>query len=149
MEHTSDVILIKRKVLNMTIAQVSKKYDVTADTLRYYERIGLLPPVRRVNGIRDYSETDCGWIEFIRCMRQAGVQVEALIEYVALFAQGDSTSAARLQILLEQRERLAEKLARMQDTLNRLDKKIEHYEQCNRIAQEMLRPENRAADAAD
>ena len=72
----------------MTIAQASQKYGITADTLRYYERIGLLPPVRRVNGIRDYSEVDCGWIEFIRCMRDAGVQVEALIEYVALFQQG-------------------------------------------------------------
>ena len=90
----------------MTIAQASQKYGITADTLRYYERIGLLPPVRRVNGIRDYSEADCGWIEFIRCMRGAGVQVEALIEYVALFQQGEATSQARKQILIEQRERL-------------------------------------------
>ena len=80
----------------MTIAEVSKKYDISADTLRYYERIGLLPPVpRNKSGIRDYDEASCGWIELMKCMRAAGVQIEALIEYVALFQQGDSTINAR------------------------------------------------------
>lgn len=54
----------------MTIAEVSKKFDISADTLRYYERIGLLPPVRRTSGgIRDYTQEDCNWVEFIKCMR--------------------------------------------------------------------------------
>ena len=80
----------------MTIAQVSQKYGVSADTLRYYERIGLIPPVHRsAGGIRDYDETDCGWVEFIKCMRAAGLPIEALIEYVALFQQGDDTLCAR------------------------------------------------------
>lgn len=134
------IYCLHKAVIFMTIAQVAKKYDITADTLRYYERIGLLPPVQRVNGIRDYSETDCGWVEFIRCMRQSGIQVEALIEYVALFAQGDATSEARRQILLEQREQLAEKIRRMQQTLDRLDRKIERYDQCNRLAEQRLLP---------
>lgn len=56
----------------MNIAEVSKKYDLTQDTLRYYERVGLLPRVNRTSsGIRDYSEEDCHWVEFIKCMRQA------------------------------------------------------------------------------
>lgn len=82
----------------MTIAEVSRQFDITPDTLRYYERIGLIPPVPRTkSGIRDYDQTSCSWIEFIKCMRAAGLQIEALIEYVALFQQGDSTSApARL-----------------------------------------------------
>ena len=68
----------------MTIAEVSRKYDLSADTLRYYERIGLIPTVtRNKSGIRDYSEADLGWVEFSKCMRSAGVQVEALIEYVS------------------------------------------------------------------
>lgn len=51
----------------MTIAQVSEKYNISADTLRYYEKIGLIPPVRRTpGGIRDYYSGDCGWVEFIR-----------------------------------------------------------------------------------
>ena len=76
----------------MTIAQVSQKYGVSADTLRYYERIGLLPPVGRTkSGIRDYTEEDCNWVNFIKCMRGAGLPVETLIEYVGLFGQGDET----------------------------------------------------------
>ena len=74
----------------MTIAEVSQKFDISADTLRYYERIGLIPPVpRSKSGIRDYDEESCGWIEMMKCMRKAGVQIEALIEYVTLFRQGD------------------------------------------------------------
>ena len=80
----------------MTIAEVSRQFDITPDTLRYYERIGLIPPVPRTkSGIRDYDQTSCSWIEFIKCMRAAGLQIEALIEYVALFQQGDSTIGAQ------------------------------------------------------
>ena len=114
----------------MTIAEVSKKYDISADTLRYYERIGLLPPVpRNKSGIRDYDEASCGWIELMKCMRRAGVQSEALIEYVALFQQGDSTINARKEILMEQRDQLMERMADMQQSLDRLNHKIERYEQ--------------------
>ena len=77
----------------MTIAEASRKYGLTADTLRYYERIGLLPPVPRTKGgIRDYDEASCGWIELMKCMRSAGVQIEALIEYVALYRQGEASA---------------------------------------------------------
>ena len=114
----------------MTIAEVSKKYDISADTLRYYERIGLLPPVlRNKSGIRDYDEASCGWIELMKCMRAAGVQIEALIEYVALFQQGDSTINARKELLMEQRDQLMERMADMQQSLDRLNHKIERYEQ--------------------
>ena len=114
----------------MTIAEVSKKYDISADTLRYYERIGLIPPVpRNKSGIRDYGEDSCRWIELMKCMRKAGVQIEALIEYVALFQQGDDTAEARKAILVEQRERLMERMADMQASLERLNQKIERSEQ--------------------
>lgn len=113
----------------MTIKEVSEKYDVSADTIRYYERIGLIPHVpRKPNGIRDFDEDSCGWIHFIKCMRNAGVQVEALIEYVTLFFQ-EGTEEARKAILIEQRARLAEKLAVLQDTMERLDYKINHYDE--------------------
>ena len=112
----------------MTIAEVSRKYEISADTLRYYERIGLIPPVPRTkSGIRDYDQTSCSWIEFIKCMRAAGLQIEALIEYVALFQQGDSTIGVRKALLLEQRDQLEERIATMQQTLERLNHKIENY----------------------
>ncbi|MEG0772073.1 MerR family transcriptional regulator [Clostridium sp.] len=114
----------------MTIAEVSKKYELTADTLRYYERIGLIPGVNRnKNGIRDYTEEDCRWIEFIKCMRSAGLPIEVLIDYVALFQQGDETINARKELLTEQRKQLVEKMEDMKKTIERLDYKIERYDQ--------------------
>ena len=91
----------------MTISETAKKYDLTPDTLRYYERIGLIPPVRRnASGLRDYDQEACRWVEFIKCMRSAGLPIEVLIEYVQLFRQGDATVDARLELLTEQRRLL-------------------------------------------
>ena len=113
----------------MTIAEAAKKFNLTADTLRYYERIGLIPGVNRTSGgIRDYQEEDFRWIEFIKCMRGAGLPVETLIEYVRLFQMGEGTAEARKSLLIEQRDALAARVAEMQATLERLNKKIERYE---------------------
>ena len=113
----------------MTIAEVSRKYEISADTLRYYERIGLIPPVpRNKSGIRNYDEASCQWIELMICMRKAGVQIEALVEYVELFQQGDATIDARKEILIEQRDQLLARIEALQSTLERLDRKIQHYE---------------------
>lgn len=112
----------------MTIAEVSRKYGVTADTLRYYERIGLIPPVPRTKGgVRNYDGDSCKWIELMKCLRSAGVQIEALIEYSALSRQ-EGTEARRKEILTEQRDRLAAKMDEMQRSLERLDYKIANYE---------------------
>lgn len=128
----------------MTIAEVSSRYNISADTLRYYERIGLIPAVHRSkSGIRDYNEDDCNWVEFVRCMRSAGIQIEALIEYVALFQQGDSTSAARLQILQEQRDQLAKRIEEMKATLERLNYKVKRYEEMQKCEQKLKRTEEK------
>lgn len=128
----------------MTISEVSEKYDLSQDTLRYYERIGLLPNVgRKKNGIRDYSEEDCRWVEFIKCMRSAGLPIEVLIEYVRLFQKGDATIAARKQLLTEQRKELMAKMEAMQESLDRLNYKIESYDQMvARNEKELTRTEN-------
>ena len=114
----------------MKIAEVSKQYGLSADTLRYYERIGLLPGVtRNASGIRDYSEQDCARVQFVKCMRGAGVSIEALIEYMQLFEQGEHTAAARKTLLEEQRELVEKRIADMQAGLDRLNGKIENYEE--------------------
>ena len=93
----------------MTIAEVSKQYGLSQDTLRYYERVGMIPPVTRTaGGIRDYQEEDLGWVELAKCMRSAGLPVESLIEYVKLFREGDNTIEARRNLLAERREELLE-----------------------------------------
>ena len=124
----------------MTIAEVSRKYDISADTLRYYERIGLIPPVPRTRGgLRDYGEESCGWIQLMKCMRAAGVQIEALIEYVDLFQQGDATLDARKALLVEQRDQLVSRMAEMQASLDLLNQKIDRDEQGMMTAEQQLR----------
>jgi DNA-binding transcriptional MerR regulator len=113
----------------MKIMEVSEQYGISSDTLRYYERIGLLPPINRnKSGIRDYNELDLRRVEFIKCMRGAGLPIEVLIEYVGLVQQGDKTIEARKEILKEQRKQLAARMKEMQKTLDLLDHKIEVYE---------------------
>lgn len=116
--------------LVMTIAEVSKKYNLSPDTLRYYERIGLLPHVNRnSSGNRDYTDEDCRWVQFVKCMRSAGLSIELLIEYVILFQQGDNTKSARKELLQEQRKQIVGKIEELQNTLVYLDNKIDRYDE--------------------
>lgn len=114
----------------MTIKEVSEKYNISADTLRYYERVGVIPVVTRTSGgIRNYCETDLEWVEMAVCFRNAGMTVEHLIEYVKLFQQGDSTIEARCNLLKEARQRILEERKKYDDALDRMNYKIEKYEQ--------------------
>jgi len=114
----------------MQIAEVSEKYGLTTDALRYYERIGLIPPVhRRSSGIRDYTDEDERWVEFMTCMRSAGLSIETLVEYVALFRKGDKTKTARKNLLIDQRAVLAGKIRELKKTLDKLDAKIARYDE--------------------
>ena len=113
----------------MKIAEVSERFGISSDTLRYYERIGLIRPVNRnESGMRDYNELDLRRVDFIKCMRSAGLPIEVLIEYVGLVQQGDRTIETRREILKEQRELLAARMQEMQKTLDILDHKIDVYE---------------------
>ncbi|MPM23905.1 HTH-type transcriptional regulator AdhR [bioreactor metagenome] len=124
----------------MTIAEVARKYELTPDTLRYYERIGLLPNVARTaGGIRDYSETDCRWVEHIKCMRSAGISVDTLVEYVTLFHQGTDTIPARKKLLLAQREQIVARIEELNSALTRLDWKLDGYEERMLKSEEKLR----------
>ena len=119
----------RRWVLEMTIKEVSEKYNISQDTLRYYERVGMIPPVTKTGGgIRDYQEADLSWVELAICMRSAGLPVEAMIEYVRLYQEGDQTIPARLQLLVDQREALLEQKRQIDTTLERLNYKISRYE---------------------
>ncbi len=114
----------------MTISEVSEKYGLPADTLRYYEKVGLIPPVtRKDSGVRDYSQEDCGWVEFIKCMRGAGLSIETLIRYVALYRKGNRTLKQRKQLLIDERDKLQARIKQMQQVLKRLNYKVEVYEE--------------------
>lgn len=114
----------------MTIKEVCEKYDITADTLRYYERVGVIPEVSRTKGgIRDFSDEDIKWVENAICMRSAGVPVEMLIEYVKLFQEGDETIKARRDLLIEARAEVQKHLDKYQTTMDKLNYKISKYDE--------------------
>lgn len=125
----------------MTITEVSRKFAVSQDTLRYYERIGLIPRVNRnKSGIRDYTEEDCNWVEFIKCLRGAGLSIEVLIEYVRMFLEGDDqTVEARKELLIEQRRQLMLRMEELERTIERMDYKIASFDQRILKAEQALR----------
>lgn len=115
--------------MNLTITQVSEKYNITPDTLRYYERIGLLPKVpRQSNGNRYYDDSVQEWIEMIVCLRHSGVPVEKIVDYAEMIQKGDSTLQAREDLLKEQLANLKEKQHNLNRSIARLEHKISLYE---------------------
>ena len=114
----------------MTIKEVSEKYGISQDTLRYYERVKVIPAVTRTSGgIRDYQEEDLKWGELAVCMRNAGLPIESLIEYQKLFQAGDETIPARLELLQSQMEILKKQKEQIEETMGRLSYKIDRYEE--------------------
>ncbi|HFI2430899.1 TPA: stress response transcriptional regulator NmlR [Streptococcus suis] len=123
----------------MNIKEVSDVTGLSADTIRYYERIGLIPKIaRKSSGVRDFSGNDVAILEFIRCFRSAGMSIERLIEYMGLVQAGDSTVEARIDLLKEEQEELRSRLSEIQQALDRLDYKIENYQTILRGAENQL-----------
>ena len=114
----------------LTIGEVSKKYDVPVDTLRYYEKAGLIPYVaKNRSGLREYSEEACRWVVLAKCMRAAGMSVSTLAEYVRLFQLGDETLFERQKLLTDTRAELEAKKADLQAAIDRLDVKLGYYDE--------------------
>lgn len=114
----------------MTIAEVGKKYNLTPDTIRYYEKEGLIPKVpRNKSGIRNFDEESCRWIEFVKCMRNAGLSIEVLSKYVNLMKQGHDTVKERRQLMIDQREILLKRQQDINATIDRINHKIELYDE--------------------
>lgn len=112
----------------MTITQVSQKYGISQETLRYYERVGAIPPVTRTpGGTRDYSQTDMNWVELAVCMRGAGLPIDVIAEYNRLFLKGEETIPERLKLLENQMEALKKQEAQLRTTMERLEYKIGRY----------------------
>ena len=118
----------------MTIKEVSEKFGLTQDTLRYYEKIGLLDNVERdEQGNRNYQEKDFQRLEFVICMRDAGLSIQVLKDYLTLYEQGDVTIEERKNLLIQEREKLIKKQQLIQKSIDKLDYKIENYEKILKI----------------
>ena len=86
----------------MTIKEAAERTGISIDNLRYYERIGLIPPIpRNKSGIRDYDERAISWIEFVMKFKKSGASLESIIEYLKLAGSKDDTKEARREILLQ------------------------------------------------
>ncbi len=112
----------------MTIKEVAEKFDLSQDTLRFYEKKGLIGPVKKTSGgIRNYDEHDLARIEFVKCMRDAEIPVDVLKKYIDLFESGEHTVPERKILLEEQKRILKEKIDNMQKAYDRLNHKINLY----------------------
>ena len=113
----------------MKISDVSKKFNISIQTLRYYEREGLIPAIHRdSNGVRDYQKDELYWIHYVQTLRNSGVTVASIKKYVGLVQKGSETREQRKQILLEQRQALLKKRAQIDDALKHMDIKLESYD---------------------
>lgn len=114
----------------MNIKKVSEQLGISSDTIRYYERIGLVPPINRdKNGVRNFTDIDIQRLDFIKCMRHAGLSIESLHEYMHLYSLNDDrTILARKRILEEEAEKLDERIASLQETRAYLQHKIDVYD---------------------
>jgi DNA-binding transcriptional MerR regulator len=113
----------------MTIQEVAKKYQISEDTLRYYEKAAMIPAVHRTpSGIRDYQEDDIAWVELAVCLRSAGCSVEAIAKYRSLTTLGDKSIPDRLALLQVQKSELLEQKKALEAALDRLNYKIARYE---------------------
>lgn len=113
----------------MTINEVCEKVGITQDTLRYYERVGAIPPVGRTKGgIRNYQEEDINWINNAKCLRNAGMSIDAIAEYVRLYQLGDATFEERLVLLESECKKLLDQKKLLEDTIHLLKYKISRYE---------------------
>ncbi|MGT2895841.1 MerR family transcriptional regulator [Streptococcus entericus] len=131
----------------MNIKAVSEKTGLSPDTIRYYEKISLLPPIARNKaGVRVFSEQDVSAIEFVRCFRATGMSIEQLSAYMTLVQAGDETMAERLAILRSEQARLEASKAVIEESLQRLEEKITHYEQLNSTEYEAFSHEKTDTD---
>jgi len=113
----------------LSIQDAAAKIDVSAHTLRYYERAGLVPPVSRdAGGHRRFSPIDMGWALFVRKLRRAGLSIAAIRTYAQLQMQGIDTIEQRVEILRGHRDAVQSRLEELKETLAYLDGKVTHYE---------------------
>lgn len=117
--------------MTISIAQAAQHSGLTIDTLRYYERIGLVdPPARDSGGRRAYAEADLVWLEFLTRLRTTGMPIRMMREYAKLRHHGLATASRRKQILVEHRASVRRHMEELSSCLDILDYKISNYERC-------------------
>jgi DNA-binding transcriptional MerR regulator len=115
-------------VPSLTPKQAAEISGFSLDTLRYYERIGLLPKVRRTaTGRRVFNDVDVTWLGLLRCLRDTGMPIAEMLQFVRLMSGGASTTTERLVVLTAHQRRVEDQITRLQHHLGQIRGKIEHY----------------------
>ncbi len=115
---------------SLTIADAARVTGVSAHTLRYYERAGLIDGVDRAgSGHRRYTESDIAWIEALQCLRATGMPIRRIRRYAELVRAGDGNEAQRLELLREHRDYVRARLDEVLRHLDFVEHKIEKYEE--------------------
>lgn len=130
--------------MGYSIGQVAKKTGLSVHTLRYYEKEGLLPFVRKNSScLRVFSDSDLGWLELIECLKATGLHLKGIKQYIDWYIEGDSTLQLRLDMFRQQKIRIEEQMAELQKHMNKINYKIELYTKA--VAAGTLHPEKKSA----
>lgn len=114
--------------MKYTIKEVTKKYNLSASTLRYYEKEGLLPKIKKnQSNQRIYNDDDLQWLDIIMCMRKTGMTIAYIRDYIKLCQESDSTLEKRYEIFLKQREILLSHQQELEKNINTVNYKINLY----------------------
>lgn len=114
--------------MGYSIGQVAKKMGLTAHTLRYYEKEGLLPFVKKSSsGLRVFSENDIGWLMLIECLKGTGMPLKDIKQYIDWYIEGDATLGKRLEMFKNQKVKLEEQMAQLQKHMEKINYKIAYY----------------------
>ncbi len=113
-----------------SIGQVAAKTGLTVHTLRYYEKEGLLPFVHKSSsGLRMFSDNDLGWLSIIECLKETGMPLKGIKQYIDWFREGDSTLPQRLEMFKQQQIKVLAQIEQFQKYLKKIDYKVRLYEE--------------------
>lgn len=116
--------------MKYTIKQVSEKIKLSEHTLRYYDREGLMPLLKRSStGIRLYTENDVNWLELICCLKNSGMSLSEIKEFMNLCLQGEKTCEERKDILEHHKKDILNQIGYLKRSLNTINYKIDHYKE--------------------
>lgn len=114
----------------LTIGDVAQETGLTVDTLRYYEKSEVLGPIRRdAGGRRCFTNKDLDWLDFVSCLKSTGMPLDSIREYRRLMQEGDETAAQRKELMIQHRESLEQQMANLQDAMDRINYKIDFYDE--------------------
>lgn len=126
-----------------SIGQVSKKFNLSPHTLRYYDKLGLFPKVgKSSSGLRRFSEEDLSWIGIIECLKATGLTLKGIKHYLDLAERGNQTISERKQIMLEQKAQVEQEIKALKQNLQKLNFKIKYYELAEKLGEENVYKQN-------